>query len=75
MKKKQSPFMYVRWTQSTAACYFHKMICKNCPNEEVCRRVKERINGMHPMKYATLKTYEQLGMNGLGRFINDTRNE
>lgn len=66
----QKAKLYQKWNATTAACYYHKMICKNCPNEWACK--KGEINNsynINQVKFSTLMTYSNLGKQGLSRYI------
>jgi hypothetical protein len=54
---------YQRWNTGTATCYANNCCCNRCPNEEVCNSYIYAVNeyGIKPMKYATIKTYQNIG--------------
>lgn len=54
---------YQRWNTGTATCYAHNCSCTGCPNEETCNSYVYAVNeyGIKPMKYATIKTYQNIG--------------
>ena len=55
--------MYMKWNYTTACCFKHKTKCDECPNEIVCEEYKKE-NEIHPIKYATLMTYRNIGLKG-----------
>jgi hypothetical protein len=54
---------YQRWNTGTATCYAHNCTCTGCPNEDTCNSYVYAVNeyGIKPMKYATIKTYQNIG--------------
>lgn len=54
---------YRKWNTTTATCYAHKCCCNGCPNEDTCNSYLYAVNeyGIKPMKYATIKTYQNIG--------------
>lgn len=61
--------IYFRWNYTTACCYKYKTKCAICPNQITCSIVENKIHGMHPIKYAMLKTLENIGLQGIERFV------
>lgn len=68
--------LYDNWNFTTACCFKYKTRCEICPNELVCAGYKEE-GKMHPVKKATMLTYENIGLKGYERWFttNDTRDE
>lgn len=63
--------MYRHWNYTTACCFLHKTKCELCPNEIVCSKINKPVGDyyIHPIKYATLKTYANIGVKGLDKFL------
>lgn len=61
--------MYRHWNYTTACCFLHKTNCEKCPNKIVCAQIKRPVGDykIHPVKYATLKTYANIGLEGFKR--------
>jgi len=59
--------IYMRWNYTTACCFKYKTQCNECPNQLVCSKF-ENEDEMHPMKYATMVTFRNIGRKGLDRF-------
>ena len=59
---------FKRWNYTTACCFKYKTKCADCPNCIVCEMYsdlgKNKYN-IHPIKYATLMTYSNIGVKGL----------
>lgn len=69
--------MYMKWNYTTACCFLHKTKCENCPNNIVCEKFDNETE-MHPIKYSTLMTYRNIGLEGIREYLKenyDTRNE
>ena len=78
VKKKDfsGQYIYQRWNYTTACCFKYKTKCVLCPNNIVCEGFKKE-GQMHPMKYATMMTYRNIGTKGLNnfKFIDEERKE
>ena len=67
--------LYWAWTFQTACCFKHKTKCNGCPNDLVCNKYKlcmkegKKDYDIHPIKYATLMTYKNIGLEGIERYI------
>lgn len=56
------------WNYTTACCFKYKTHCVDCPNHVVCKLyadVSRNPYKIHPIKYATLMTYSNIGLEGL----------
>ena len=62
---------YQRWNTTTATCYAHKCRCTGCPNADTCNSYVYAVNeyGIKPMKYATIKTYQNIGEADYKRYL------
>ena len=62
---------YLRWNTTTATCYAHKCRCTGCPNADTCNSYVYAVNeyGIKPMKYATIKTYQNIGEADYKRYL------
>lgn len=63
---RDSASMYRSWNYTTACCFKYKTDCKICPNKIVCAKYTKPVGNyyIHPVKYATLKTYANIGLEG-----------
>lgn len=67
--------LYWEWTFQTACCFKYKTKCKECPNDIVCNKYNSCMKEsqmdykIHPIKYATLQTYKNIGLKGIERYI------
>ena len=66
----------MQWNFTTACCFKYKTNCEICPNQIVCEKFKKE-NAIHPVKYATMMTYRNIGTKGLNnfKFIDEERKE
>lgn len=59
---------FQRWNYTTACCFKFKTHCMDCPNRVVCELyadVSRNPYKIHPIKFATLMTYSNIGIEGL----------
>lgn len=66
LKRKDKGFKY--WNYTTATCFKHKTQCNDCPNNLVCKmysNIGKNTYKIHPVKFATLMTYSNIGVKGL----------
>ena len=65
--------MYKQWNYTTACCFKYKTNCDKCPNTIVCSRHTHWVGDykIHPVKYATLKTYANIGRKGIEQFLEE----
>jgi len=59
---------FQRWNYTTACCFKFKTHCVDCPNHVVCKLYADTSSNtykIHPIKYATLMTYSNIGTEGL----------
>lgn len=53
---------------TTACCFKYKTNCADCPNRVVCELYSEASKNeyhIHPIKFAMLMTYANIGLEGL----------
>lgn len=70
----QDSSLYQKWNHTTATCFYYKMICKNCPNQDVCM-LGNASNQYHikQTKYSVLMTFANVGKKGLKRYLLEER--
>ncbi len=59
---------FQHWNYTTACCFKYKTHCVDCPNRVVCELYADASNNtykIHPIKFAMLMTYSNLGTEGL----------
>ena len=59
---------FQKWNYTTAHCFKYKTQCADCPNNVVCELYSKSSKNpykIHPIKYATLMTYSNIGTEGL----------
>lgn len=59
---------FYHWNYTTACCFKYKTHCMDCPNHVVCELYSDASKNpyhIHPIKYATLMTYSNIGIEGL----------
>lgn len=60
--------IYKSWNFTTACCFKFKTHCVDCPNRIVCElyaNASKNVYKIHPVKFATLMTYSNIGIEGL----------
>lgn len=69
IRTRDSLEMYKQWNYTTACCFKHKCKCDRCPNVIVCSQITNPVGDykIHPVKYATIKTYANIGLKGYKR--------
>ena len=62
---------YKYWNATTALCYHNKLCCENCSNKQICDSYIYAFNEykIKPIKYATIKTYQNIGKSNYRRYI------
>ena len=66
LKRKARTFQ--KWNYTTACCFKYKTRCEKCLNQVVCKiysDVSDNPYKIHPIKFATLMTYSNIGLDGL----------
>ena len=73
---RQDSKLYQKWNATTAICFYYKMCCNKCPNQEACK-LSENSNkyNIKQVKFATLMTYANLGLHGLKRYLLEERED
>lgn len=59
---------FQNWNYTTACCFKFKTHCEYCPNRVVCKLYSDSSSNpykIHPIKYAMLMTYSNIGTEGL----------
>lgn len=59
---------FQKWNYTTACCFKFKTHCVDCPNNVVCKLYADASSNtykIHPIKFATLMTYANIGTEGL----------
>lgn len=68
----ESPRMYMHWNPTTAMCYAVKMQCSICRNNDICTKIELKDSyGMRMVKSAVLKTFANIGTQGLDKFLKE----
>ena len=59
---------FQKWNYTTACCFKYKTHCIDCPNRVVCEMYSDSSKNsyhIHPIKFAMLMTYANIGTEGL----------
>ena len=59
---------FQKWNYTTACCFKYKTHCIDCPNHVVCELYSDSSSNsyhIHPIKFAMLMTYANIGTEGL----------